>query len=142
MLEKQQSFDDDVTLLFGNEGVAEKPKSALYYYVAISLLLQDKELDETISYMLYEKCCKNDINFFTSSICTQHSDDLLADKRNTIKKVKFHSWGGKRSVWSINKRSGGNVQSNVRIPTNSDLGKDLGQSKIVIRTPFRPWGGR
>lgn len=142
MLEKQQAFDNDVTLLFGNDGSTEKPQTALYYYVTISMLLQDKELDEMISYMLYDKCCKNDMNFFTSSVCTQNTDDSMAEKRNTIKKVKFHSWGGKRSVWPMDKRSGGNAQSNVRMPTNTDLSKDMGQSKIVIRTPFRPWGGR
>lgn len=134
MLEKHQALDNDVTLLFPNEHTVDNPKSSLYYYVTISMLLQDKELDETLSYLLYDKCCKNDVNFFTSSICTQNFDDSIAEKRNTIKKVKFHSWGGKRS--------GGNSQSNVRMPTNVDLSKDLGQSKIVIRTPFRPWGGR
>lgn len=142
MLEKQQSFDNDVTIFFGNENSLDKPKSTLYYYVTMSMLLQDKELDEMISIMLYEKCCKNDMNFFTSSVCTQSPDDLMTGKRNPIRKVKFHSWGGKRSVWSMDKRSGGTVQSNVRMPSNVDLGKDLGQSKIVIRTPFRPWGGR
>lgn len=144
MLEKQQTLDDDVTLWFGNDGIGEKPKSVLYYYVAISLLLRDKELDETINNMLYNKCCNNDINIFTSSVCTNNYDDLISEKRNTIKKVKFHSWGGKRSAWSMDglKRNGGNVPSNVRLPTNADLDKDLSQSKIVIRTPFRPWGGR
>lgn len=141
MLEKQQAFDSDVTLLFPNERTLETPKPALYYYVTISMLLQDKELDETLSFMLYDKCCKNDVDFFSSSICTRNTDDSIAEKRNTIKKVKFHSWGGKRSDWA-QKRSGGNNQNNVRIPTNLDLSKDLGQSKIVIRTPFWPWGGR
>lgn len=134
MLQKQQALDNDVSLLFPNEHTIDSPKSAFYYYVTISMLLQDKELDETLSYMLYDKCCKNDVNFFSSSICTRNFDDSIAEKRNTIKKVKFHSWGGKRS--------GGNGQSNVRMPTNVDLSKDLGPSKIVIRTPFRPWGGR
>lgn len=128
MLEKQQTFDNDATLLFQNEQTFESPKSALYYYVTISTLLQDKEFDETLTYMLYDKCCKNDAFLFSSSFCSRN------EKRNTIKKVKFHSWGGKRS--------GGNSQTNVRMPTNVDLSKDLGQSKIVIRTPFRPWGGR
>lgn len=140
MLEKQQI--NDATLLFPSERGAESPKPALYYYVTTSMLLQDKELDDTVSYMLYEKCCKNDSKFYSSSICTQNADDPIAEKRNTIKKVKFHSWGGKRNAWS-EKRSGGNSQTNVRMPTNVDLSKDMGgQSKIVIRTPFRPWGGR
>lgn len=134
MLEKQQAIDNDVTLLFPSERTAGTGKSALYYYTTISMLLQDKEFDETLSNMLYEKCCKNDVNFFSSPICSRNSDGSFTEKRNTIKKVKFHSWGGKRS--------GGNSQTNVRMPTNVDLGKDLGQSKIVIRTPFRPWGGR
>lgn len=126
MLERQR--DGDVTL-----PTELNSKSAFYYYVSISMLLQDKELDDTLSFMLHDKCCKNDANFFDSAICSQ-SDNSMTDKRNTIKKVKFHSWGGKRS--------GGNGQNNARIPTNIDLSKDLGQSKIVIRTPFRPWGGK
>lgn len=134
MLEKQDAFDNEIVMPFSNKGNNEPSKSALYYYVTISMLLQDKELDETISYMLYEKCCRNDVNFFTSSVCLQSADNVMATKRNTIKKVKFHAWGGKRS--------GGNVQSSGRMPANVDLDKDLSQSKIVIRTPFRPWGGR
>lgn len=128
LLEKQR--DNDVTLFLPNDRSMDSPKPALYYYVSISLLLQDKELDETLNYMLHEKCCKNDMNFFGSSICSES----MADKRNTIKKVKFHSWGGKRS--------GSNSQVNSRSPANIDLSKDIGQSKIVIRTPFRPWGGK
>lgn len=131
MLEKQQSFDEAV---LPDEHSAETFKSALYNYFTILMLLQDKELDETLNNMLYEKCCRNDVNFFSSSFCTPNLDDSITEKRNTIKKVKFHSWAGKRS--------GGNSQTNVRMPTNVDLSKDLGQSKIVIRTPFRPWGGR
>lgn len=45
--------------------------------------------------------------------------------------MKFHSWGGKRSD--------SNAPNNVRSSTNVDFSKDLG-SKIVIHTPFRPWG--
>lgn len=130
MLEKQR--DNDATIHFPFDRI-DYSKSALYYYVSISLLLQDKELDDTLSLMLHEKCCKNDANFYDSSICSQN-DNAMADKRNTIKKVKFHSWGGKRS--------GGTANNNAKIPTNLDLSKDLGQSKIVIRTPFRPWGGK
>lgn len=142
MLEKQQAFDNEATLLFPTESVSEPSKSALYYYITISMMLQDKELDEMITLMLYDKCCRNDINFFTSSVCIQNPNEMAAEKRNTIKKVKFHSWGGKRSAWSLDKKSGTNVQSNVRMPATGDLSKDLSQSKIVIRTPFRPWGGR
>lgn len=86
MLEKQEAFDADVTMPFLNKGNNEPLKSALFYYTTISMLLQDRELDETLMYMLYEKCCKNDVNFFTSSVCPS-ADNLMADKRNTIKKV-------------------------------------------------------
>lgn len=87
MLEKQEAYDSDVLMPFLHKGNNEPSKSAIYYYVTISMLLQDKELDEMINYMLYDKCCKNDINFFTSSICLQNVDNLMADKRDTIKKV-------------------------------------------------------
>lgn len=88
MLEKQEAFNNDVVMPFSNKGNDEPSKSALDYYVMISMLLQDKELDETISYMLYDKCCKNDVNFYTSSVCLQSADNLMAaEKRNTIKKV-------------------------------------------------------
>lgn len=129
MLENQKI--GDVTLFLPSE-TSEIPKSALFYYVSISMLMEDKELDALLNYLLHEKCCKEDGNFFGTSICAD--DSTLLDKRNTIKKVKFHSWGGKRS--------GGSTSNNGRIPTNTDMGKDLGQSKIVIRTPFRPWGGK
>lgn len=129
ILEKQSVFDNDVTYLFPGERTADTTKSALYYYLSISLLLQDKELDEMLSSMLFEKCCRNDVNFFGSSICARDLDDSIAEKRNTIKKVKFHSWGGKRNGQLTN------GQSNSRMPTNVDLSKDVGQSKIVIRAP-------
>lgn len=132
MLERQR--DNDATLFFPSERAIDSSKPALYYYVTVSMLLQDKELDDQLSGALYEKCCKNDANFYGSSICAQE-DSPFANKRNTIKKVKFHSWGGKRS-------GGNGGQNSPRIPTNIDLSKDLGQSKIVIRTPFRPWGGK
>lgn len=87
MLEKQEAFDSDVVMPFLNKANNEPAKSALFYYVTISMLLQDKELDETIMYMLYDKCCKNDVNYFTSPACLQSADNLMAEKRNTIKKV-------------------------------------------------------
>lgn len=87
MLEKQEAFDSEVVMPFLNKVNIEPSKSALYYYVTISMLLQDKELDEMISYMLYDKCCKNDVNFFTSSACLQSAGNLMAEKRDTIKKV-------------------------------------------------------
>lgn len=87
MLEKQETFDSEIAMPFLSKANNEPPKSALFYYVSISMLLQDKELDETIMYMLYDKCCKNDVGFFTSSACLQSADNLMADKRNTIKKV-------------------------------------------------------
>lgn len=91
LLEKQQNLDNDVSMIFPNERFDESPKSALYYYVTISMFLQDKELDDSLSFMLYEKCCKSDVNFYGSTICTRN-DDSMARKRNTVKKVKFHSW--------------------------------------------------
>lgn len=87
MLDKQQAYDSDVSMPFLSKGNNEPTKTALYYYVTISMLLQDKELDEMINYMLYDKCCKNDVNFFTSSICLQNTDNFMADKRDTIKKI-------------------------------------------------------
>lgn len=130
MLERQRSSDAS---LFLPPERFDSSRTALYYYISTSMRLQDKELDDTINAMLYEKCCKNDANFFGSTICSQ-TDNGSADKRNTIKKVKFHSWGGKRN--------GDSVPSNARIQTNADFNKDLGPSKVVIRTPFRPWGGK
>lgn len=88
MIEKQEAFGNDVVMPFLNKGNNEPSNSALYYYVTVSMLLQDKELDEMISSMLYDKCCKNDANFYTSSLCLQGADSLMAaEKRNTIKKV-------------------------------------------------------
>lgn len=52
-LEKQR--DSDVTLFLPTDHSLDGPKSALYYYVSISMLLQDKELDETLNYMLHDK---------------------------------------------------------------------------------------
>lgn len=132
MLERQRS--SDATLFLPPERF-DNSRTALYYYISTSVLLQDKELDDTVNAMLHEKCCKNDANFFGSSICSQN-DNGSADKRNTIKKVKFHAWGGRK------RSSGDSVPSHSRIQTNADLNKDLGPSKIVIRTPFRPWGGK
>ena len=71
-------------------------------------------------------------HLFASNACLEG----FLSKRNTIKKVKFHSWGGKRS--------GGQTTSGIPASrsNNGYVTKDLGQSKIVIRTPFRPWGGK
>lgn len=124
----QKKPDNEFILFSSND--ERQDKSAIYSFVMTSLLLQDKELDDILSYMLHDKCCKNDLNFHSASIC---SDDPTNEKRNTIKKVKFHSWGGKRSD--------SNAPNNVRSSTNVDFSKDSG-SKIVIRTPFRPWGGK
>lgn len=132
LLEKQK--DTDATLYLPTELSQATPKPALFYYVSISMLLQDQEFDEMLNYLLYEKCCRDDENFYGTTICDQPN---LLGKRNTIKKVKFHSWGGKRSG------GGGNVAANgARIPNNAELNKDVKQSKMVIRTPFRPWGGK
>lgn len=133
LLEKQK--DTDATLFLPTDLSETAPKSALYYFVSISMLLQDQEFDELLNYLLYEKCCRDDENFYGTTICDQPASP---SKRNTIKKVKFHSWGGKRSGGGT-----GNIGSNsARMSTNAELNKDVKQSKIVIRTPFRPWGGK
>lgn len=109
----------------------QQSKPAVFHYLSVSLLLQDNELDEMLNGYLQEKCCKDDDRLFGNCNDALHTNT----KRNNIKKVKFHSWGGKRS-------GGNNAETNSRIPTNTDLGKDMMHSKIVIRTPFRPWGGK
>lgn len=111
----------DISLFLHGQNADEPIKSALFYYLSVSLLLRDNELDDILKYMLREKCCKDLMN--DNEDCV----DSVFDKRNTIKKVKFHSWGGKRNGNAANSRDG-----------NSDLGKDSGQAKVVIRTPFRP----
>lgn len=98
--------------------------------MSTSILIQDQDLDVLLNDLLYEKCCKHDENFGGTSIC----DETQIDKRNTVRKQKFHSWGGKRS--------GGNSQRSPAPSSDDDLDKDMKQSKITIRTPFRPWGGK
>lgn len=108
------------------------PKSALLYFVTTSILLQDQELDVLLNDLLYEKCCRRDENFGGTSIC----DEASMDKRNTARKVKFHSWGGKRNGGNLNGPRSSSSSA------EEDLDKDMKQSKITIRTPFRPWGGK
>lgn len=74
--------------------------------------LKDNELENMLRRMLREKCCRQ---IMDDSI---HPSRNCPNKRNQVKKIKFHSWGGKRSD------------------------RDLTSPKIVIRTPFRPWGGK
>lgn len=126
-----KSKDHDISQLLHGQNDDEPPKSAIFYYLSVSIMLQDSELDELIKYLLREKCCKNMNSVLDDDDCM----DSPQEKRNNIKKVKFHSWGGKRSGSAGNGDSGGRV-------SNSDLGKDGGQAKVVIRTPFRPWGGK
>lgn len=129
LLEKQK--DTDATLFLPTELSDTAPKPALFYYVSISMLLQDQQFDELLNYLLYEKCCRDDENFYGTTICDQPN----LGKRTSTKKVKFHSWGGKRS-------DGNGVGNNGRMSSTSEFNKDMKQSKIVIRTPFRPWGGK
>lgn len=98
-----------------------------------SLHLQDEEFDDMLSESLHERCCKKDANFSESTTCS----DVIptADKRSKSRKVRFHSWGGKRSE---NTRS----RNNPRITLPIDYIKEPNQRKIVVRTPFRPWGGK
>lgn len=115
---------------FTSNDQSPPPKSALLHFMSTSLSLQDPDLDDLLDDLLYEKCCRRDDNFMATSAC----DGRGVDKRNTVRKVKFHSWGGKRSGGTSGQRSS---------PANDDApDKDLKQSKITIRTPFRPWGGK
>lgn len=94
----------------GNEN--DQQPSAIFNIMLTRILLSDGKLESQLINVLQAKCCRD-------------SGDALncLEKREprTIKKVKFHSWGGKRS--------GGNVITDD-VP------------KIVLRTPFRPWGGK
>lgn len=85
--------------------------SVLFNIMLTKILLSDLKLESQLINLLQPKCCSD-------------SGDTLncLEKREprTIKKVKFHSWGGKRD--------GSNGNENI--------------PKIVLRTPFRPWGGK
>lgn len=93
----------------GNEN--DSQPRVLFNIMLARILLSDVKLESQLIALLQSKCCRD-------------SGDTLncLEKREprTIKKVKFHSWGGKRS--------GGNVNDNT--------------PKVVLRTPFRPWGGK
>lgn len=127
MIEKNKNLDGSSFLRGDSFDV--NGRSAISYYLSVSLLLQDAELDQLLRYQLREKCCKGYGKLFNDDNCSNSE----LDKRNTIKKVKFHSWGGKRN---------GNAGNDNRRISNLDLTKDSNQGKVVIRTPFRPWGGK
>lgn len=131
LIDKNRDGDLSQFLHQSSQTTNQLPKSALFYYLSASAMLQDDDLDDLISYLLREKCCKNVNGQLDDGECM----DGVLDKRNNIKKVKFHSWGGKRSGSAGSSESGGRI-------SNADLGKDNGQAKVVIRTPFRPWGGK
>lgn len=126
MIDKNR--DGDLSQFLHGQPSDDSPKSALFYYLTVTTLLQDDDLDDRINGLLRDKCCKNINNALEADDCL---DDAALRKRNNIKKVKFHSWGGKRSG-SASSEADGRV-------SNADLGKD---GKVVIRTPFRPWGGK
>lgn len=90
---------------------AETSPGILLNLMVTRILLSDLKLESQLIALLQAKCCSD-------------SGDLIncLEKREprTIKKVKFHSWGGKRD--------GNNGIDNV--------------PRIVLRTPFRPWGGK
>lgn len=119
----------DVTSFLRENNFEDNSRSAITYYLSVSLLLHDTDFDQLLRYLLHEKCCKGFGSIFNGDNCL----NTELDKRNTIKKVKFHSWGGKRN---------GNGGSDNRRTSNSDLTKDSTPGKVVIRTPFRPWGGK
>ncbi|XP_037039820.1 uncharacterized protein LOC119076908 [Bradysia coprophila] len=95
-----------------NDDDQNEEPSVIFSVMLTKFLLTDSKLDSQLTSMLQAKCCRDS------------DDDALncLEKREprTIKKVKFHSWGGKRD--------GNNGIDNV--------------PKIVLRTPFRPWGGK
>lgn len=109
-------------------------KAAAYYILLSSMFLQDEEFDDILSAALHEKCCKSDVKFYDASIC---SDELIAEKRSKKegRRVRFHSWGGKRSENS-------RPHNNGRLILPIDFIKDPSRAKIVSRTPFRAWGGK
>lgn len=74
------------------------------------ILLSDIKLESQLKNVLHGKC-----SHFTEELLN------VLEKREprTIKKVKFHSWGGKR-----------------------DGNNGVEKPRIVLRTPFRPWGGK
>lgn len=97
---------------YNEENGIDPQPSAIFNIMLTKILLSDLKLESLLITVLQPKCCRD-------------SGDTLncLEKREprTIKKVKFHSWGGKRS---------GGSNGNENIP------------KVVLRTPFRPWGGK
>lgn len=91
-----------------------EPSNVILNVMLTKLLFTDLKLDSQLISLLQAKCCRD-----------SDGDDALncLEKREprTIKKVKFHSWGGKRD-------GSNNGMDNV--------------PKIVLRTPFRAWGGK
>lgn len=94
-----------------NETTTSSP--SLLVYLAADLL-KDSKLERLLRDMLREQCQQ-------AVVAAKRSSGWEAVKREAqaTRKMRFHSWGGKRSS------------------SNSDR-----TPKIVIRTPFRPWGGK
>lgn len=96
---------------------SDSQPSAIFNIMLTKILLSDLKLESQLITLLQRKCCND-------------SGDALncLEKREprTIKKVKFHSWGGKRDVSNAN----GNNENHESI------------LKMALRTPFRPWGGK
>lgn len=96
---------------YNEENKIDQQPSVMFNVMLTKILLADLKLESQLINLLQAKCCRD-------------SGDTLncLEKREprTIKKVKFHSWGGKRD--------GSNGNENI--------------PKIVLRTPFRPWGGK
>ncbi|KAJ6635963.1 Leucokinin [Pseudolycoriella hygida] len=95
----EQSDDESTTDLQPNN---------LFNLMLTRILATDLKLGSQLVSLLHAKCCRDALN------CLEKREP------RTIKKVKFHSWGGKRD--------GRNGIDDV--------------PKIVLRTPFRPWGGK
>lgn len=96
---------------YNEENKIDQQPSVMFNIMLTKIFLSDLKLESQLISSLQAKCCRD-------------SGDTLncLEKREprTIKKVKFHSWGGKRD--------GSNGNENI--------------PRIVLRTPFRPWGGK
>lgn len=113
----------------------DEDRAAAYYILLTSMFLQDDQFDDILGAQLHDKCCRNDANFRASPICL---DEPIADKRGYkggARRVRFHSWGGKRS-------ENARPRNNGRLTLPIEYIKDAGRTKIVSRAPFRPWGGK
>lgn len=110
-------------------------KAAAYHILMTSLYLQDDEFDDILVTTLHDKCCTNDASFNDLSICLEELPTDKRSKKSPPRKVRFHSWGGKRSDNS-------RPQNNGRLTLPIDYIKDPAHTKVVVRAPFRPWGGK